>query len=447
MLRRRLSLHLRGRYDLGIEHDPIRSHADLLVRYFWARLFQRRPGQDEQRRSAQERAVRIAFLARRLLRKLRLGRIPIRIVFLAGDPVDWGSLQSFFQACRADPAFKVTVLHVGFAGWLGISTDCRAFFAARGIRAIDGIDSPVALDRLNADLFVTSSPYDQFRPAPYAAKELQRYGRLIYITYGADFADRAGRLAKQTFGLEAQRLAWRIFSRSSRTAPQYLAQGGIPARRVVGLGLPLIDLHHEARPEESLPPAVLRASAGKFKILYTPHHSLEGWSTFLRHREAMRSLLGDLPDCYLVFRPHPGLLPRLLHDKVMSEAEFRGFFGEERCYLDESDAYHGLFHWSDLLVSDASSFLVQYASVNKPVIYTLREDGWGGLDDSLRPEVLRGYYLAREPSEIAPLVRQLKAGEDPLAEQRAAAQKRMVHGIHQGGAGQRIAAYIKARLA
>ncbi len=447
MVRQRLSRHLRERYDLGVAYDPVRSHADLLIRYLWARLFQRRPGDDERSRRRQERAACIAFLARRLARKLRLGPIPIRIVFLAGDPVDWGSLHTLFLACRADPAFKVLVLNVGFGGWMGLSSDCRAFFAARGIRSIDGIAAPVALDRLNADLFVTSSPYDEFRPPCYRVAELRRFGRLAYITYGADFADRSGRLAKQTFGLEAQRRAWRVFSRSPQTAPQYRAEGGVPARRVVGLGLPLIDLHHTARPADSLPPDVLRASAGKYKILYTPHHSLEGWSTFLRHGDAVRRLLADMPDCYLVFRPHPGLLPRLLHDKVMSESEFRGFFGQERCHLDESEAYYGLFRWSDLLISDASSFLVQYAAVGKPVIYTLREDGWGGLDDALRPEVLQGYYLARESAEIAPLVQRLKAGEDPLAAQRRACQERMVHGIHEGGAGQRIATYIKARLA
>ena len=432
--------------DDATVRDPPRSPADNLIRYLYAQLYQQDTDEPSKLIVRQSMGASRIFELRRIARKLKLGKIPIRIVFLGSEPHGWYCLHSLYRACVADPSFQVSVINIGWGPWLGLSGDCAELFQRCGIEYVDGMHSRYPLEKLNPDIIVTESPYDQFRPEWYRTLELQRYAKLVYISYGVDFAGRVGKLGKQTFGLDPQKSAWRIFSRSPLTAGEYQRHGGIPPNRIIGLGLPILDLYAAPLVVDGLPEKVKSASACKLKILYTPHHSLDGWSTFLRYGPFIRTLLQENEDWYLVFRPHPGLGPRLEQDGLMSQRDFRTFFPPGRSYLYDGDNYYDAFRWSDLLISDASSFLVQYAPTRRPVIYLNREDGWG-IDDALQQDVFEGYYVARSEQDIAAYTMQLQLGFDPLAETRHRCQSQMSVGMFTADAGRRIAAYLHRQLA
>lgn len=386
------------------------------------------------------------FQLRRLARKLRLGTVPIRIVFLAGDPQGWFSMHSLYRACIGDPAYEVSVVNLGWGPWLGMSSDCEELFQRLNLKYIDGRRGTFRLESLCPDIVVTDCPYDQFRPPAYHSSELTFAAMLVYIPYGVDLADPGNsREAKQTYGFPTQRSAWRIFTRSPRTEPLYKKMGGIPASRIASLGLPILDLKSADIPLDGLPAHVRQASQGKFKVLYTPHHTLDGWSTFLKSGPHMRRILQESSDIYLVFRPHPGLAPKLEIDGIMSVADVKSYFPADRSYIWMGDNYFDAFEWSDVLVSDASSFLVQYAPTQKPVIYIHREDGCG-IDDSIRPEIFEGYYVARANEDINVHLDVLKAGIDPLADVRHRCQERFSVRIFSRDAGTRIAQYLRESL-
>jgi hypothetical protein len=433
------------KYSIGHSFDPASSFADLLMRYIYAHQYQKESFDLRKQIVKQYRRVSILFHLRRVIRKLKLGKIPIRIVFLAGHPLDWWSLESLYRACVSDPLFKTHVVSIGFQE-LGVFRECSAYFTKNNIKFIDGINNRIQLDLLNPDIIVTSSPYDDLRPYQYGTANLLRYAKLVYIPYGVTFADRAGKLTKMTFGLDTQKNAWRIFTRSDKTVNSFVKYGGVPSRRVVSLGMPIIDQYYSSSSSDVLPEAIMAASAGKFKIIYTPHHTVDGWSTFLRYAKHIRRLVHENEDCFLVFRPHPSLIVRLKINNLMSEDEFRSFFEGERCYLYEGDDYYGLFHWSDMLISDASSLLSEYAPTRNPIIYLHREDGWG-IDDTLREDIFNSCYVARSEDEITAIFQQVKNGIDPLKKTRERYQENISVGMFTGGAGKRIAAYIRNKLA
>jgi hypothetical protein len=430
----------------GRDNDPPQSRADELLGALYASLYRIRSPHPERLAAMQSAGASAIFHLRRAVRKFKLGQLPIRIVFLASEPQGWLSLHTLYLACLADRAFKVSVINVGWGSWLGLCGDCAAFFRRHGIEHIDGISQRYPLEKLKPDIVVTESPYDQFRPEGYGVTELKRRAKLVYISYGADFAGRTGKLSLQTFGLGTQKNSWRIFSRSPRVAAEYARYGDIPPRRIVGLGLPILDLYTAPPLFDCLPAEVREASTGKLKILYTPHHSLDGWSTFIQNGIAIRRLLEESKDWYLVFRPHPGLGPRLEQDGIMSQQALRDFFPPNRSYLYEGSNYHDAFRWSDLMISDASSFLVEYAPTRKPVIYLEREKGWG-IDDSLQDDIFNGYYVARSEHDIASHMHSLQMGIDPLIDARHRCQSRMSLEMFKAEAGSRIAAYLHSQLA
>lgn len=436
-----------GAVDFASSYDPPQSLADRLARRMYKRVYRNGLTDRNLEAGRQIDGASQIFRLRCIFRKLRLGALPIRIVFLASGPLSWCSVHSLYAACMADAAFKVSVINIGWGTWQGMSADCAALFERHGIPYFDGMSRAFPLQELHPDVLVIDSPYDQFRPAAYSVSALRRFGKILYVPYGADFADgSAGVVAQRTYGLDTQKSAWRIVSRTPRTAEQYLNVGGIPPRRIVGLGLPIFDLYGKVKLFDGLPDEVVTASRGKFKILYAPHHSIQGWSTFQRYGPHIRRLLQDNDDVYVVFRPHPGLGPTLQNANIMPLDEFRSFFPPDRAYLYEGDGYEDAFRWSDVLISDASSFLLLYAPARKPVIYLHREDGWG-LDDTIHEDVFQGYYVAQSESDLTMYIDRLKQGEDPLADVRERCQRRMSVGMFEGGAGERIAGYLRDQLA
>ncbi len=444
---RGLLSYLQTRYNIGIQYDTPHSFADVLTRYLYARAHQTESMENAKEMARQRRSAGIMFRIRGLVRKWKLGTIPIRIVFLAQDPLDWLSLDSVYRACTSLSCCKTYVVNIGFSGFGDYRTDCSEVLRRQNIPFLDGVNGDVRLDHLNPDLIAVSSPYDEYRPAYYRTANLLRFGQIVYTCYGPDFADKKGVLAKQTFGNETQKHAWRIFSRSDRTVEAYKKHGNVSPGRVVCLGHPRFDQFYVDLESDPLPETIASAGKGKFKVVYAPHHSLAGWSTFPRFAEHIRNLVRENPDLFLVFRPHPLLMTTLKRANVLTEEAFRSFFSGDRCALYEGNNYYQLFRWSDLLVSDASSFLVEYAPTRKPIVYLHREDGWGGLDDTLSEDVNGSCYIARTGTELSVLLQELKNGRDPMKDDRISYQEKMNVGMFSGGAGQRISDYIQHALA
>jgi CDP-Glycerol:Poly(glycerophosphate) glycerophosphotransferase len=393
-----------------------------------------------------QRRVAIRFQSRRLARKVGHLRSPIKVVFLAQDSLDWWSMHSLYEACRADRRFDVYVISIGWGPWLGMSSDCAALFEHLHIEAIDGRASPCALADLRPDLLVTSSPYDQYRHPAYHTERLVRSAKVVYIPYGIDLSASNGELAKTWFRQPLHRCAWRIFSGSRARARQWVEHTEVSPHRVVGLGLPVIDqtyaLIGRAPP---LPSDVLQATTGRFKVLYTPHHTLGGWSTFLEYGPTLRQLICEHEHFYLVFRPHPGLGPTLGSIGAMSQDEFGRYFDIERAYVDSSEAFFGLLQWADVLVSDASSMLFHFAPTGKPIVY-LPCEGGAGLDALSQEYVSRACYTVPSEHELACVLVRLSRGIDPLAEARHVANRDTNSIVMTEGAGRRICQYLAATL-
>ena len=434
-----------NKYDIGQRYDPTSSYPDKVIRYFYALLYKKDTFNLVGQVANQYQFVPIFFHIRRLVRKIRPGSIPIRIIFLAQDEGSWYYMESAYIACAADPAFNVKIINIGFQ-IKGTLEESSEYFLRNNISFLDGLKERIPLELLNADLFILASPYDEYRPEQYSVANLLRFANYAYIGYGIDFADRAGVLAKQTFGNNTQKFAWRIFSRSMNTAKKYKKYARVPARKVVGLGLPILDYFYKSTEAGVLPDSVEAASAGKIKIIYAPHHSIYGWSTFLKYGEIIRRIVEENENCYLVFRPHPLLVIALEDYHIMSREDFQNFFTGERTYLYDGPNYYGLFRWSNLLISDASSFLSEYAPTRNPIIYLHREDGWGGLDDTIEQDIFNSCYVARSEVEIRTFFKQILNGSDPIKETRKHYQENISTGMFTGDAGKRIAQYLHKSL-
>ena len=432
-------------FDLGEGFDPIFSFADFIMRVLYARLYQKESYSLAKQIRKQYYRVPFYFHVRRFIRKTKLGKIPIRIVFLAQDTATWKIMESLWDACKSNPLFRTFIINTTF-DYDGGVYDNSEYFRKKNINFLDAVHGSVRLELLNPDIVVLASPYEDFRPWQFRTANLLRYARIVYIPYGISHADATGKYPKSEFGRDTQKNAWRIFDRSYSTYQKFKKYARVPSRRFVALGTPLIDQFYSSSVSDVLPYKVQLASRNKFRILYTPHHTIETWSTFLRYGKHIRQIVEENEDIFLFFRTHIGLKNKLIASNLFSSEAFRSFFSGKRCFLYEGDDYYGLFHWADLLISDMSSILGEFAPTKKPIIYLKREDVCGGPDDSIREEIYGSCYVADSEEQIAYFIQHLMKGNDPLVGRREQYQERINVGMFTGGAGKRIANYLHDRL-
>src|SRR5690349_3889749 len=89
-----------ARSDGEVSADAPRSIADLVVRQIYARSYREPRGDLDARATLlQKRRMAVLFHVRRLVRKLHIGRIPIRVVFIAERTTSWWSIDSLYRAC------------------------------------------------------------------------------------------------------------------------------------------------------------------------------------------------------------------------------------------------------------------------------------------------------------------------------------------------------------
>ena len=377
-------------------------------------------------------------------RRRRAGRAgPIHAVFLGADPQDWLSLHTVYEASRADPAFRVTVVSVSWRGWLTFSTNCEALFAELGVPYVDGMAPGFSLAELRPDVIFTSTPYDEFQLEQFRSSSICRLAKVVYISYGVDFADKAeSAFDRMIFGGPVHRGAWRIFTRSTDNIPRY-SRYGVAASRVVAAGLPIIDRYYQDDDVSYAPAPFREHNEERFKILYCPHHSIGLWSTFDRNSEVIRDFVARDDGACLVFRPHPGLPIKLETDGIIGQDDLRHRFTSSRMIYNDSVPYYGIFHWSNILITDASSFLIQYAPTKKPIIFLDNSRNGRGIDETIRPEIMKSYYVARDADELVETLSVLRSGVDPMRRKRLASQERLCYRVFEPGAGRRIADYVR----
>lgn len=118
-------------------------------------------------------------------------------------------------------------------------------------------------------------------------------------------------------------------------------------------------------------------------IIYAPHHSIESndgnwWnsSTFLETGELMLKIAEKYSDrIHWIFKPHP-VLRRKLEQKwgVKKTDEYYKKWADSEWSQLETGAYMDIFAYSDAMIHDSGSFIIEYLYTGKPVMFLSKSD-------------------------------------------------------------------------
>ena len=383
-----------------------------------------------------------------LAREIReLTREQIHVLFLIQEPFCWASLESVFEAARYDPDVETALVYTPFYNAnFKEQTDYFDTYAGMGLPVLRHDEYDLAAD--SPDVVFMLKPYTNV-PGPYEFRQLECViPRSVYIAYGMEItAD----LAKYGFQYYPQYKAWRHCVYGQIVKDYSRVYGYRDGENVAVWGHPKADFFRDPTSgKEQIPEEWKRFIRGRKTILWTPHHLVElegnGTGTWLIWGEQILKSAMNHPELAFIIRPHPLLEGTLINSGAMTKKQFdrmrRKIDEADNILWDESADYHDAFNASDGIITDGTTFCIEYLYTKKPILLTPRNmEGF-----FLYEKMLSGYYIGRSMQDIENYLEMIRDGEDPLRDKRLALYDSTFFIPEEGTVGENIIKNVKTDL-
>jgi tetratricopeptide (TPR) repeat protein len=372
---------------------------------------------------------------------------PIRVAFLAQHPQGWSSLESVWQSMAGDPAFAPTIIAAPYQHPYppeGGPEAIYGFLTRQGFPFKRWDEFPLVPGF--ADVVFVQNPYDVTRPAPLRTPELLKLvPRLAYVPYGLEIGG-GDTNAQNQFNLPLQQHAWAVFARSPRHRAMFARHCAAGDAHVAVTGHPRLDLLRDLD-RHPVPAEFSRFAKGRKIVVWNPQFDVRpdgtGYSTFLTWQEFLLKEFARRQDLAFIIRPHPLFFGALESRRIWVRAQVDAFLKRVaragNILIDRDASYLPAFAASAAMISDASTFLLEYTGTGKPLLYLHNPKGPSLNDDG---EYIRTHgYTAERSEDITRFLDQVAAGEDPRGAARMAAYPQVMHRPDLG-----VAAAIKQEL-
>lgn len=166
---------------------------------------------------------------------------------------------------------------------------------------------------------------------------------------------------------------WQVYYENDELAKEYSSLLGRSIHNSYGTGIPTMNELAESKQSLTDP---WNGSKTKKRIIYAPHHSILSencWhtSTFLKTGEILLRLARKYSDqVQWAFKPHPLLKAKLeeIWGKEKTDAYYKEW-SDSIWSQFENGKYLGLFKYSDAMIHDCGSFMMEYHYTLNPVMY------------------------------------------------------------------------------
>ncbi|MDO8954813.1 MAG: CDP-glycerol glycerophosphotransferase family protein [Gammaproteobacteria bacterium] len=368
----------------------------------------------------------------------------LRILLLFQVSSSWSSWESFYDACSNSPEIDAKIVLVErmyLDVRLNVLNSTRNFLIENNIGFIN--DNAMCLETYKPHVIFMQTPYNDTLPKKYQLEILKSLGiRIAYIPYGIEIGGGSMNLRYQ-FDLAVQQNAWRVFARSVRHKRMYAKYCSSGSAHVVTLGHPRMDIYKKYQ-NHALEQSLAAKIKDRILFLWNPHFTVEknGWSTFLKYMNSILSFFEKQENTFLIIRPHPFLFTRLRDKAGWSNKDIEAFKARilsiENAHLDLTANYVSHLNAADILLTDTSSFLLEFFASGKPVIYLNNEDSPGLNDDG---DVIDYLYVVNSQNDLTHYLSMLIEGNDPAKANRISAIPEYFE-TPKIGAGEAIKTYI-----
>lgn len=169
---------------------------------------------------------------------------------------------------------------------------------------------------------------------------------------------------------------------------------------------------------------LLKKADDKKYVIYAPHWTINhnktiAYSTFVENGKFMLEYAKKHPELNWVFKPHPLLKKAIIDNNFMNKAEVEKYYQDwaQIGILCEDNSYYEIFNNSKLMITDCSTFLIEYLISESPLINIISSNA--PKFNKMTNEILKTYYKANNLEELEKMLDNLlNQNNDYLFEKR-----------------------------
>ena len=292
----------------------------------------------------------------------------INVLFILAELSSWKT-EALYLKMLSNPRFEPILGITTSQEVPGSKEPLESYLKAKGYSYVDLDKRNNCIEVLKPDIKFYYKPYSgSYVPGLFFDSHMKSL--VCHISYG--FTQGGTRLS---FCHSIWKYSWKVFVENELVVKTAKSIDGIYTGNMLVTGIPMQDLLISNKTTYHNP---WRECGNKKKIIYAPHHSIKGtngdfieYSTFLEFGDLILSLAKKYADkTQWAFKPHPTLYPKLI--KIWGKDKADSYYGEwkklENAQLELGE-YVGLFKYSDAMIHDCSSFMVEYLFTGNPVLY------------------------------------------------------------------------------
>lgn len=345
----------------------------------------------------------------------------IKVLFVLYESATWKT-EALYLAMQNHTRFDVQIgitLSLAYAPSKSISslTELTQYLDSKGYAYME-LSKGIINNILQPDIIFYQTPYSGVIDNDLYIDSIEKDTLFCHIQYA--FNTRYDRWAvNQPLHLKA----WQVYYENESAADAAKAKSLILGSNYRVTGLPIQD--ELMTPKEIYSDPWKKQDKKKKRIIWAPHHSInkDNWivySTFLEYADNMLSLARKYrEEVQFVFKPHPVLAGKL--DRLWGK-EKRIQYYSEWAKMDNGQLstgkYIDVFKYSDAMIHDCSSFMIEYHYTQNPVMYlTSSHTSQEGLM-AWAEEAFNLHYKGQSIADIEKFIQNVIAGTDPMKEKR-----------------------------
>lgn len=304
--------------------------------------------------------------------KAEIKKRPLRVIFLVSEKQKWG-YQSLYDKMLADEHFEpiivtscITQKHENPDDERCSVEDNIEFFKEKGITTESAYvnNEYIDLKVFNPDIIFYQQPWGL--PLMHHPFKTSEYALCCYCSYSIATSKKGSKKSPHFFYS-----IWKYFLAHDCIKEEYESWMEYNTESLYVTGHPKLDVYQNYKADTF--------KRDKHYVIYAPHFSIGDsilnlgtfdWSGYFMLEYAKKH-----PEFNWVFKPHPQLRHKFLEEEYMSEEELNNYFNEwaKIGTVYESGDYFDIFKDSDAMITDCSSFCVEYFFTGKPMFHLISD--------------------------------------------------------------------------
>jgi len=347
------------------------------------------------RKKIEQNCAYIAKNKKKVLQRLK-DKNSLRVVFYVYDSCKWKS-QTIYDEMLKNPKFEpLIVVTKNSAKNLDNPSyqtkedilETYDFFKNKGLNTELGYDFKknrhIPFKRFNPDIIIYQHPwYVETSQGPVVCS---KFALTAYVPY-----DIPTTMVETEYNLRFYQYVERFYLINEEIKNFYAPLMDNKGVNLKAVGAPSLDLIKNTKSEKY--------------VIYAPHWTINhektiAYSSFKENGDFILKYAQEHPEINWVFKPHPLLKKAIIDNKFMSEEEVENYYSSWEkvgigCY---SGDYYEIFNNSKLMITDCSTFLIEYLMTGKPLINLVSKNA---VDfNTVVKEAVKYFYKPKNREEL-----------------------------------------------